>query len=334
MGDIVHTFPAVHLLRKSFPDCTLSWLVNDCYAELVERSPDVDDVIPFYRDRWCSPRHWGEVVDFIRKLRLESFDVVIDFQGLLRSGLIAFFSGSPRKIGFQDSKECAGLFYNEKILLPSNISHAIDKNVFLVRSAFQVTESFEMPPVKSCHHDNKTAQALFRVHEFNMDNPVIALAPATRWASKTWSVNFYVSVLERLYQQRPEANIWLLGGEADREMGDQIVKGCNNAGPKNFIGELNFGILIELLRASNVILGCDSGPMHLASLLGVPVVALFGPTSPELTGPYPRNEHTVITGNCEKRPCFEKECPLKEAVCKKSVSSDEVANALLSDIEQ
>lgn len=333
LGDVVHTLPAIRLLKKSVPECDITWLVNEAYAELVERCPDVDDVILFHRSRWAKARYWPEISEFIGKLRQEEFDVALDFQGLFRSGAIARLSAAPRRIGFQGARECAAWFYNEKVLLPANITHAIMKNVFLVRSAFHLTAAVEMPELVSCQQDRKMVEALSRVYDLKADAPLFAVAPVTRWQSKTWPVDFFVNVINKLYEHCPEADVVLLGTEAEKASGKLISKGAEGR-PRNLMGELSFGMLIELLRRCRAVLACDSGPMHLAAALGVPVVALFGATSPEMTGPFFDGAgHVVLTGECGQGPCFAKECPLGKPVCMNSVSTDETVKALLKNPE-
>ncbi|MFW6413992.1 MAG: lipopolysaccharide heptosyltransferase II [Verrucomicrobiota bacterium] len=332
LGDIVHTLPAVHLLKKSFPESEISWVVNESYAELVERSPDVDEVIIFRRKQWSHPRHWDEVGEFIRKLRDENFDVALDFQGLLRSGIIARFSGTRRRIGFQNARECAGWFYNEKVLIPANISHAVMKNVFLVRSAFHLTSPVEMPELISYDNDKKMVGALLRAYDLQTGSPLIAIAPTSRWPSKTWPVNFFVNVINKLYEHRPDADVVILGTDSEKDIGNLISKGAEGR-PRNLMGELNFGMLIEFLQCCQSLLVCDSGPMHLAAALGTPVVALFGATSPEMTGPFFNSVgHVVLTGQCEQAPCFNKECPRGEPVCMKKISTEETVKALLKNV--
>ncbi|MFO7822075.1 MAG: lipopolysaccharide heptosyltransferase II [Lentisphaeria bacterium] len=334
MGDVIHALPAVHLLRHQFPDAHITWVVNDSYAELVERSPDVDEVVLFRRKRWSKPRYWPELISMMRDLRHKKYDVAIDFQGLLRSSLIALFTGAPKRIGFRHAREGASVFYTEKILLPANINHALEKNAFLVRSAFNISTPLEMPELVSYPRAEKTAKSLLEDGEENgLADAVLAVAPVSRWASKTWPPEFFAGIIGAVADRSPGTRIWLVGTQEERSLGEKISELCTSGVVLNLMGQANFGILIELLRKSNVILTNDSGPMHLAAALGVPVVALFGPTAPELTGPYGEG-HKVFCGVCSKGPCFMRECPFEAPACWKSVDRVEVTDTVIDYLRE
>ncbi len=327
-GDIIHTFPAVALLRRHFPEACISWVVNSEYAGLVELLSIVDDVIVFDRQRWRQWRNWGEVPAFIRQLRQRPFDLVLDFQGLLRSGLISYFSGGRRRVGFRSAREGAGMFYTEKVPLPANLKHAVRKNVFLVQSALNIPESDFLPELGGQYDFCKQAQKLCQTHGLDPGKPVLAVAPSTRWESKTWPLDFFARILDQLQGRCPDLQCWLVGTSGERPVGEQLATICQKARPVNLMGTTNYGTLVELLRLSNALLCNDSGPMHLAAALGVPTVALFGPTDSELTGPFGAG-HIVHQGRCEMAPCFMRQCPKGDRECVDSVSEEGVIEDLL-----
>ena len=332
MGDVVHAFPAVRLLRRKFPKAHIAWVVNDMYADLVERCPDVDETVLFKRKRWGRPRYWFEAVSFVRELRQQHFDIAIDFQGLLRSSLIAFFSGARRRIGFRHAREGASLLYTEKVLEPANVKHALDKNVILVRSSFGISAALERPQLVSDPDEAHQAHLLL-ANGNHITGPILVVAPVSRWASKTWPPDFFVTVLNHLYRKAPDTLVWLAGTEQERTVGDYISANCQGGRPLNLMGKASFGVLIELLRQSHAILTNDSGPMHLAAALGLPVTALFGPTDPELTGPH-GDGHTVFKGFCAEGPCFLKDCPFEEPGCWRNINATEVSECLVAYLQE
>jgi lipopolysaccharide heptosyltransferase I len=327
LGDVIHAFPAVHLLRQSFPDASISWVVNDSYAELVELCPDVDEVLLFCRSRWAQPRYWWQALSFLRELRQKHFDLAIDLQGLFRSAVLAFSSGAARRIGFADAREGAPLLYTEKILLPANVKHAVDRNLFLVRSALKISAEPSIPGFLSHHDAVKCAENLMRRRGLAGDGPVLAVAPAARWESKAWPPEFFAGVISSVHRRVPGLQCWILGTEDEQAVGEAVIGACQGTTPVSLMGEANLSTLVELLRRSDVLLTNDSGPMHLAAALRTRTVALFGPTDPELTGPY-GDQHRVFVGKCDKAPCFLRRCPREKCECIDSLTEDGVAEAV------
>lgn len=336
LGDIVHTLPVVGLIRRHHPDAVIGWVVNDTYADLLDLCPDIDTRIVFRRKRLGRPRHWLEIFSFLRELRSHKFDVAIDFQGLLRSALIARFSGALRRVGFRNAREGAPFFYTERVLLPANLRHAQDKNVFLARAAFHLPEvNAPLASLPNCSEvDVGKVRKLRRNHGIPPERPVLAIAPAARWASKRWPPEFFAKVLAELTGSPPgESNLMpapvvvCVGTADEREAGDALCALAPDASVINLMGETDLGALAELLRQSAVLLTNDSGPMHLAAAVDTPVVAVFGPTDPGLTGPYGQR-HTVFAGECPERPCMARTCPRGNAECHGAIDPTAVAAEL------
>ena len=332
LGDVIHTFPAVDLIRRCYPDAFISWVVNDSLVGVVELLPSVDEVIVFNRKRLGRLGHCHEFLFFLRELRQHKYDLALDFQGLFRSGLISFASGAPRRIGFRCAREQAGLFYTEKVFLPANLKHAVDKNVFLVRSALEIAEPMQLPTLEANRDFVKGAQRLFSQHGLSEGGPLLAVAPASRWLSKTWPADFFAGVLDRVSSAVPSLRCWVLGTQEEQGVVESVIASCTNCRPCNLAGTTNIGTLTEMLRCSDVLLTNDSGPMHLAAALKVPTVAMFGPTDPELTGPYGDNHHVFI-GNCRQGPCFSRNCPFEKRTCVENVSVESVAAAVIQAID-
>src|ERR1043166_6694360 len=125
LGDVIHALPAVNLIRQRFPDAHISWLINDAFASLLKRCPVIDELIPFERQRFASLLHAPAFADFLATLEGKQFDIVVDLQGLLRSGIMTGATLAARRLGLSDAREGARLFYNEIVKVPS--VHAVDR---------------------------------------------------------------------------------------------------------------------------------------------------------------------------------------------------------------
>lgn len=332
LGDIIHALPAVELIRQRHPDAFIAWVVNDTFTGLLDLYPGVDEVLPFRRRRWGSVRHCHEFLGFVADIRQHHFDIVLDFQGLFRSGFISYASGAARRIGFHAAREGSSLLYTERIAVPANLKHAIDRNVFLVRSSLDITAEAGMPELLRPHDLVKEARALLRRHELLGNTPLLAAAPGARWASKRWPPKFFAAVLDQVQDLLPEVQVWLLGTENEKDDARQTLHFCRKSKPVDLTGQTTLGTLGELLRRSDALLTNDSGPMHLAAALTVPTVAFFGATDPALTGPY-GVDHAVFRSTCDRAPCFMRECDNENRQCSDGVPIDKVAREVVAKIE-
>ncbi len=328
LGDVLHAFPAVELLRQKVGWESLTWVINAKLAEILDLYPFINRKVLFPREQLT---HWSALRGFAASLRQEKYDVVIDFQGLLRSGVISWLSRSPRRIGFKDGREGSPWFYTESYIPQNGILHAVAKNVDLVRQAFRIDGDVRRAPLRI--RAEWQARADEHLAAMQGEGPVVAVACTSRWRSKDWPLTCFAQTLELVAQQVPNVRCWLLGAPADVSRCEQLAAMAPKARPLNLAGKTSMTSLAALLASSNVLLTNDSGPMHIAAALGTPCVALFGATSPEKTGPYGEDGwHAVIRSRCPQSPCFQKECPRGEDCCAQDIPIEEIAQQILARI--
>ena len=191
LGDIIHTLPAVRLIKKNYPDSHISWLIFDQFKQLADLFADVDELIVFKRYKWLTFRNLPEVLTFVWKLNRKYFDYVLDFQGLLRSGLFTFFANSPMKIGFSNAREFSSLFYRLKVTPPASAKHAVEKNISLVNKAFNFNDGYSSPRINLDRGLKNKVQGLLTKFQISDNEFRIAVAPVARWPSKTWPSFFF-----------------------------------------------------------------------------------------------------------------------------------------------
>jgi lipopolysaccharide heptosyltransferase I len=334
LGDIIHAFPAVHALRVSYPDAFISWLVADNFKGLVELSPDVDEIIIFKRKEMGQLKNFREISKLVHELRQREIDLVFDFQGLFRSAFFSKMSRASQVVGFSTAREFASLFYTRKVTPPPEMTHAIDKNNYLV-DHFVVDRAlpYHFPQLKTFDDCRKMADTLMDSCGFDLNKTVVAIAPESRWESKTWAPGFFSEVIELVMQETSDVQFWLLGTQAEASTGEEIVSLCKKNGVFNLMGKTNLVTMVELLRSSDALLTNDSGPMHIASALNKKIFALFGPTDPKLTGPYSKSS-SIYKGDRGCGPCRKKQCtyPVGQR-CQDKVSAIQVANDLIEYIK-
>ena len=298
LGDIVHTLPVVSALKTRWPDVHLTWCVKRQWAEFVERVEGVDRVWPVD----------GTLLGWMRagqQLRMERFDVAIDLQGLFRSGVLAGLSGAPVRIGFANGREGSPWFYTWRVPVPSVDVHAVDRYLSLVEA---LGASVSGPPrfcFKRLDEDLKLVQDLFRSHELSPEKPWVALNVTARWMTKRWPLSSFATVMDQLSVEY-HAPIVVIGSAEER----QYIHELRALSKSHFIdlsGAVPLRCLPALLSTATVMITNDSGPMHIAAACGVPVVAMFGPSSALRTGPY-GTDHQVLEGQVSCRPCYSRTC--------------------------
>ncbi|MCK5834204.1 MAG: lipopolysaccharide heptosyltransferase II [Lentisphaeria bacterium] len=334
LGDIIHAFPAVHALRVSYPDAFISWLVADNFEGLVELSPDVDEIIIFKRKEMGQLKNFGEISKLIKELRQRDFDLVFDFQGLFRSAFFSKMTKASQVIGFSNAREFAPWFYTKKVKPKSGITHAIDKNNLLV-DEFIVDRALPycFPELKTFEDCRKSADDLISSSAIDRRKTIVAIAPQSRWESKTWPPKFFADVIQLVLEEVSSVEFWLLGTKAEASAGNEIVSLCKKSVVHNLMGRTNLVTMVELLRSSDALVTNDSGPMHIASALNKKVFALFGPTDPELTGPYSKTsmiyKGDIGCGSCRKKICS---YPVGER-CQDKVNAQQVATDLIEFVK-
>jgi lipopolysaccharide heptosyltransferase I len=276
MGDVIHALPAAFRLKHAFPAARLSWAIEPRWAPLLEGSSFLDEIIPVptaaWRKRLASSATWSEARSLRRRLREASFDAAIDFQGLLKSAVLARLSGASRVYGFARSalrEPLARHFYSDCIEAPAR--HVVDKNLALAAALGANSGPLEFPLPLGI------PQADLPAGEFVLASPVAG------WKAKQWPPQYYARLAELLY---PSAGMTLLldCAEGDRSYCEQIRRLAPAGSCHLHVSSLEG--LIAATRRARAVVGIDSGPLHLAAALGVRGVAIFGQTDPARNGPY------------------------------------------------
>jgi heptosyltransferase-1 len=299
IGDVVHALPILNLLKRRWPEARVSWLATPACAPIVRGNPQVEEVIEFNRPRyghaWRSPTASLAMWRFIRGLRERRFDLVIDLQGLFRSGWMSWATGAPMRVGFDDAREGAPWFYTHAVSSGGWWhQHAIGRYLHLAKAL-----GCDIEPVEFHFAVSEANRA--RARELVPDGTAFAaLVPGTHWPTKRWPAEKFAELVNPLREEFGLQSI-VLGGPDEKELGEKII------GARNLIGATKLPETIALLERAALVITNDSGPMHIASALGRPLVALFGPTSPLLTGPYGRMDSVVRLGlPCS--PCYSRKC--------------------------
>ncbi len=293
MGDIIHGLPAVTALRAIFPQATLGWLIEERWAELLctlptprsgprsVQRPLLDRIHTVNTKQWrASPfslQTWERIAAGLSDLRAERYNLAIDLQGAVRSSLLARWSGAPIIYGFAQPREnLASMFYTRQVVAAGD--HVVEQNLSLAKAV--AGRPLKAPPIelpcdpdaeRKCDHWLKSRG----IEQFALLNP------GAGWGAKQWPADRYGQVAGKLTKGGLKPLINFGPGEEDIA---RAVEAASAGTVDAFTGSLSQ--LIALTRRADLFVGGDTGPMHVAAALNVPVVGIFGPTNPARNGPF------------------------------------------------
>lgn len=325
LGDMVHALPAVAALRRAFPAARIDWLVDERYRELVELVPVVDHRITLPRVHRVSgaPR-------VVRALRAARYDVALDLQGLLKSGLLARGSGARRVIGFDRAhrrERAAGWLYTETPPLGAPV-HVIERNLALAASLDAPPRPFEFPLADRPSDAVGRTRAVLGI---DRGRPFVLVSPGAAWRSKRWAPERFGTLAQRLRAARGlrTAVLW---GPGERALAERVA--AASAGAAAPAPATSVADLVALARAAALVVAGDTGPLHVAAAVGAPVVGIYGPSDPRRNGPWsPRD---VVVSRCHQCRCRQDRAGTTGVVvrrcaqaqpCIASIAVDEVAQA-------
>lgn len=339
LGDVIHALPVLAALRSQFPSAHIAWLIGRSFAPLLEGHPLLDELIPFDRARYGkmlrSPRIFFEFMQFTRALRARRFDLVVDLQGLIRSGFLAWASGAAQRVGFRDAREMAWIFYNRRFRSTAARPHAVDRNLDLIAQLGISTAGPPQFPLPISAAELSAARGLLAAAGCTRSD-FIAVAPGARWPSKQWGAARFADLIRRAAEAGLPRCV-LLGSPDDRAIAHAIVNELPRGTVVDLVGRTTLRELTAILSLCRLLLSCDSGPMHIAAALARPLVALFGPTDPVRTGPYtqrgsqesaPRGALAILQRPLLCIPCLRRTCPLGHHACMTEQTPADVLRAM------
>jgi lipopolysaccharide heptosyltransferase I len=339
LGDVIHALPFLKAVKDSFPDAQVDWAISKNLKGILEGNPLIHELISFDKESWKDiknlPQTLSEITGLRKFLKSKRYDLAVDLQGLLRSGLITFFTPASTKIGFKHAREGSRYFYDKKIS-DNGAVHAVDKCLEVAAAIGAKSKKIGFPLHTDAKAREKITQLTDNVSEY------IVIVPSARWATKRWPAEYFSSLIKKI-----PCPCVIAGTKADRALAHEIIqqtisrdqrtktslspdkKAESNNTIIDLSGRTTLKELVALIDGAKAVVSNDSGPMHIAAALNKPVVALFGPTDPAKTGPYGWQKHKnmkVIRTTVPCSPCRKKRC--REFLCMKDIDVDRVFNAL------
>ncbi|AEH45178.1 lipopolysaccharide heptosyltransferase I [Thermodesulfatator indicus DSM 15286] len=316
LGDIVHALPVLSALKKNGAE--VDWIVEEEFSRLLEGHPYIDRLLVWPRKRILRELRQKNFANLylwknlIKELRTKHYDVVIDLQGLLKSGIIVGLARGRCKLGFANHREGSPFFYNFKLPPYDPDEHAIWRYLKVLKYMGQPIEKIEfsfppLPPLKPLRE------------KFNLPTNYVVFIPCTRWSTKYWTKRGWVKLSET-FESHGLLPVFV-GSKNDQDYVNSLINGSHGV---SLCGKTDLQELASVLAGAKLVVSVDTGPLHLAAALKTPVIALFGPTAPWRTGPL-GDKHQVLYKKLNCSPCFLKECENK--TCMKNITPEEVWTA-------
>lgn len=311
LGDVVHSLPFLNTIKSCFPHAEIHWLIARGLEELVAGHPMIDTYISINKDTWKKIAETGrtlsEMKQLFKRLRGERYDLVIDLQGLLRSGILTMATQAPVRVGFSEAREGSRLFYNKKVSGGMNL-HAVDRYL-------KVADALGCEKASPCFPFPLVRDASDRGRELTGGCDYAVMVPGARWKTKMWPTEYFGLLAAQL-----PIKTFVVGGTSDISIAEAVVR-ASEGRAVSLAGKTSLRELISIIRGARFVCSNDSGPMHIAAACTVPVIAIFGPTSPAKTGPY-GDGHRIVSRKAVCSPCFKKKC--KDMHCMNEITVHDV----------
>jgi heptosyltransferase I len=316
IGDVVRAMPLAMRLRRAFPSARITWTVEPIAAPLLEGHPAIDERLVFRRE--AGARAFAA---FLGEVRRRRFDLVLDLQRHLKSGIIARASGAPRRIGFhrRNAKEGNWLFSTETIAPQENFSSKLGQYLAFARHLGLPEAPLEFG-LRATDAEREAIAARLEP----LARQFVAAFVGSTWPSRFWQVEETAATLAAA-RERLGLDAVLLGGRGEGAFASAVAERAPK-GTLDLTGTTSLRDLVAILERAAVAFGPDSGPMHVAAAVGTPVVSLWGATSPRRSAPH-GSEDLAIVGAAACHPCYLRRCPV-DRVCMRSIESADVASAL------
>jgi len=292
IGDAVHVLPVVNALKRTWPECRVTWVIQPVPHQLVRDHPAVDEFIVFNRSRGLGA--WRGFRELRGQMKGRRFDLLLGLQVYLKAGLITAIAPASVKLGFdrRRARDAQWLFTNRRI--PARGQRHVQDQYF----EFLEYLGVDPEPVKwgfEFSSEERTAQESFFA---DLNGPVCAVVVATSKLEKNWKPEGYARVLEAV-EERHGLRPVIVGGPSpvEREIASEVIR-QTDANVVDAIGD-DLRKLMWIVAGSVLLIAPDTGPLHIGRALGTPVVGLYGHTNPKRSGPYRAYEDLVVDGYAE-----------------------------------
>lgn len=325
LGDVIHALPVSYAIKETFPEAKVTWVVEPPSLPLLEMNPCVDKILLFKKKDFRSLKGFmREFFPFKHELQEQSYDAVLDLQGLFKSAAIAFFAKSNIKLGICNMREMS-----DKISTPvigeNSEGHIVERYLDTARAVGCVVDKVVFP-IQVPVEESEQAREIMERSGMREGNPFVVFAVGANWPNKRWPTENFAKLGDWFYNLAV-VPVMVGSGDLDAQRAQEIESQMEIP-PINLVNRTNIPQLTHVIRSSRLVIGGDTGPVHLGAALGVRTIMLMGPTNYERNGPFGQLEHAIeVERPC--KGCWKRSCPKKEICLEKipvSFVEDKIAS--------
>jgi len=329
LGDVIHALPVLNYLRKAAPDAVIDWVVDETFSDLVSGNPLVGRLLLVAFRRWkkapFARQTWQEVITFVNELRQQQYDLVFDLQGNGKSGLVCWLVRSGRKIGFSREhlqEKLNSLFTTEQVSFSSVDRNAVQRYLRVASAPFPL-----LPDGLATHSDIATSAEDDCAAEkllVSATSPLILMHTGTTWQTKLWFNDGWHELGLQLLQRYPSATlVFSWGNDEERERAEGLVVALDERA--RLLPRLSLKQFAAVLKRCDLVIGGDTGPVHLAAAAGTATVSFYRCTDGLRNGPYGM-QHIIIQSPLPCTVCMRKQCE-QDDECRRSITPADIFGA-------
>lgn len=318
IGDVIHALPVLDALRQALPEAKLGWVVEELSAPLLEGHPQLDKLYVIPKKRWKKYWHalyFEEIRPFFRQVKADGWDAVIDLHGLTKSGLVSWMTGTKLRVGYgdHDGRELNKLFTNRKVKPPQWAEHVVERNLSLLEGLGIIAPKDTRGVLALTDEEREAMRGRLCEAGWNGEEPLLAINPGAGWASKLWPTAYYAELGAAIAKKRKMRPL-VLWGPGEEEIRDAVAEALRMRetacllAPPTSVREL-----AALISLCTMFVGGDTGPTHMAGMLGVHTLSIFGASDAKRNRPWPRDCGPAVQDTglwCV--PCWKTVCPLQD----------------------
>ena len=306
LGDVIHALPFSATLRSLYPKAKISWMVHPQFSGFLPDPPTIDEILYFDKvafNKLGLTAKLRFLLDFRKELHAKRFDLVIDLQGLFKSALVAFLTGCPNRIGYCEMREGSGLV-SKAVCGEHSKDHVIERYLDVARYLGAEVSSIEFP-LPNLDKEMVAVKEKLSAAGMNAGKYVV-FVPGARWETKEWPPGHYAALADKITTD--DTCVVLAGAPDEREKAGLIEATAETDKIIDLIGKTSLRELAAPISGCEVFISGDTGPLHFAAALKKPLIAMYGPTKADRTGPYGNDKATVITTPASCAGCLKKHC--------------------------
>ncbi len=321
LGDTIFTIPAIQIYKKHFPDSLVYYLVEEKFRELAWLMPGIHEVI-------LIPYRMGlrDLFKFRKEIMGLGIDTVVDFHCGPKAALLTCISGAKVRIGYRTPNRNWAYNHLTPRKFADGYTHSVYNQAKLLEHLGIAVVPDRMPAYPEIRVDERQAAGF--VKEASKGDKKLVVHVGAGNIYRDWGIENFLSLIQKIKGYKDGSiEVFLIGSsQEEREKGAYLRNECDAC---DFTGQLSIPEILYLISNSTVYFGVDSGPLHLASLTQTPIVALYGPNIPAVSGPWRKDNVTIIQSGLSCRPCSQRGCKYDTIRCMKEIKTDEVYEAII-----